>query len=624
MIGIFLISLGLYRIKFEFSIFEGMVDLQAVILAAGLGRRLGKYTKNVPKCMVEVNGKPLIEHALSALKGKVSRVVIVIGYKGEKVREFLGNSFEGLKIDYVDNPLYETTNNIYSLWLASEEMMKDDTILLESDIIFEKSIIDDLLNSKGEAVAVVDRYEDWMDGTVVMINDEDYITSFIDASHFDWSLSSQYYKTVNIYKFSKEFFKKHYYPFLKAYIESSGYSSYYEVVLSIITGLRNIKIKALPVKEKKWYEIDTPEDLWTANLIFAPIEEKYELLKKSYGGYWRFPKLKDFCYLVNPYFPPSALLERMKVNFKSLIESYPSGRERIKVLLSQVFGVDSSLITAGNGASELIKILLDLIGGKIGIVVPTFEEYPNRASELIVEQAPPPDFRYTEELVFKLLESSDVVVLVNPDNPSGNFLEKERVMKILGKAKEEEKRIIIDESFVDFVDPDFRFTLIDEDILKSYPNLVVIKSISKSFGVPGLRLGILASADHKLLESVEKALPIWNTNSFAEYFLQKLPSHMGSYWKACDRIAKEREWMIERLKEINGIEPMPSQANFIMCRVEDSRKVTLELLKRDFFIKDCYGKMGIPSRNYIRISVKSREENEQILKALKEVFLKKS
>ena len=600
--------------------FTGGDPLQAVILAAGMGKRLGKYTKEVTKGMVKVAGKTLIERALDSLLGKVSKVVLVVGYRAEKLKKFLGNSYRGLRLTYIDNPRYETTNNIYSLWLASEEMKKDDTILLESDVIFEEEVINRLVKSNGDAVAVVHKFEDWMDGTVVILDEYGNISSFLDKSALSWEDSTNYYKTVNIYKFSKEFFSKYYFPFLRAYVESNGYSSYYEVVLSLIVGLKNINIKPLIIDGLKWYEIDTPEDLWAANVIFSKLDEKYELLKKSYGGYWRFPNLKDFCYLVNPYFPSESFLSRMKKNFEKLITSYPSGRERIKQLLSEVFGVDQKFITAGNGASEIIKILSDMIDGNFGMFIPTFEEYPNRIRERLVKKAGGDGFRYSEEDVVELFNEVDNVILVNPDNPSGNFIDRSGIMEILKHIRGTKKKLVLDESFVDFADIDKRFTMINEEILIDHPNLVVVKSISKSYGVPGIRLGVLATSDTEVIHGVEKSMPIWNINSFAEYFLQKIGSYKDDYTSACNLIAKERDFLIDELSKIKGVEVFPSQANFVLCKVKNSKELALKLLEKRIFIKDCYGKLGIDEPKYIRLSVRNREDNVKLIESIKKVL----
>ena len=191
--------------------------MQAIILAAGMGKRLGEYTHDNTKCMLEVNGIRLIDRALSALKEvKVTRVILVVGYKGQNVKDYVGENYQGIPIEYVENPIYDKTNNIYSLYLAKDYMLAEDTLLLESDIIFDPSVIKKLVGNEYPNLALVDKYESWMDGTVVTLDKDQKITRFIDKSGFDFAEIHKYYKTVNIYKFSKDFSAKYYVPFLAA------------------------------------------------------------------------------------------------------------------------------------------------------------------------------------------------------------------------------------------------------------------------------------------------------------------------------------------------------------------------------------------------------------------------
>lgn len=154
--------------------------MQAIILAAGMGKRLRHETKSNTKCMVKINGRTMIERSLDNItRFSLSRIVIVVGYKGGNVRSFLGDQYNGVPIIYVENRSYATTNNIYSLALASEYMSQDDTLLLESDLVYEYSIIERLLSFPYQNVAVVDKYQAHMDGTVVEINDKFDIKTFI-------------------------------------------------------------------------------------------------------------------------------------------------------------------------------------------------------------------------------------------------------------------------------------------------------------------------------------------------------------------------------------------------------------------------------------------------------------
>jgi choline kinase len=145
--------------------------MQAIILAAGMGKRLGKLTNSDTKCMLEVNGIKLIDRALEALENAgITRLCIVIGYKGSRVQDYLGFRWGSIDISYVENLDYSKTNNIYSLLLASDFLVSDDTILLESDLIFEKEVIKELIEDPRENVVLVDKFQTWMDGTVISFN----------------------------------------------------------------------------------------------------------------------------------------------------------------------------------------------------------------------------------------------------------------------------------------------------------------------------------------------------------------------------------------------------------------------------------------------------------------------
>ena len=271
--------------------------MQAIILAAGMGKRLGEYTKNNTKCMVPVNGTPLIDRTLNQLsKLGINRVVIVVGYEGQKLMDYIGTEHNGLKIEYVNNPIYDKTNNVYSLALAKDKLQEDDSLLIESDLIFEDGIFEALAKHPSPNLALVAKYENWMDGTMVKIDDENNIVNFITKDAFNYKESGQYYKTANTYKFSKEFASSKYVPFLEAYCKAVGNNEYYENVLRVITFLNSHDLKALSITGKKWYEIDDKQDLDIAEALFA--EEK-DIIRKYYGlllpGKPLLQRVKDYC-----------------------------------------------------------------------------------------------------------------------------------------------------------------------------------------------------------------------------------------------------------------------------------------------------------------------------------------
>lgn len=538
--------------------------MQAIFLAAGMGRRLKELTSNATKCMVEVNGQTMIErslHNLELLKC-VDKIIFVIGYEGDKLREYVDSLGIDIPIEYIRNDIYDKTNNIYSLYLAKDKLMEDDTLLLESDLVYEEAVIRKLVENPYPSLVLVDKFESWMDGTCIKIDDDNNIISFLDKKRFDFSETGEYYKTVNLYKFSKDFSIKHYVPFLEAYCKALGHNEYYEQVLKVITFLDNPEIKACKLNGEKWYEIDDVQDLDIAETIFASKEQKLKKMQSRFGGYWRYPKLLDFCYLVNPYFPDTKLISEMKSNFDTLLMNYPSGMGVNSLIAAKDFGLHKEQVVVGNGAAELIKSLMEHFTGKLGIIFPTFQEYPNRKNEydIVPYIIDNDDFRYSADDLIEFYKDKDIdaIVIVNPDNPSGNYIPKKDILKLAKYLADKNIKLIVDESFVDFVDVEDNPTLLEEGILCDNPNLYVVKSISKSFGVPGIRLGILASDDLELIADIKKDVAIWNINSFAEFYLQIYEKYSKNYSTALKKFKSARDKYIKDLSSLDGIRVIPT------------------------------------------------------------------
>ncbi len=601
------------------------IKMQAIILAAGMGKRLKHLTQNNTKCMVKVNGIPLIDRMLIQIeKQHLSRIVIVVGYEGQRLIDHIMELNIQTPVVFINNSVYDKTNNIYSLSLATDWLCKEDTILFESDLIFEDSVLEELINDQRDTLALVDKYESWMDGTCMKLDNEDNILEFVPGSKFQYSERKDYYKTVNIYKFSQHFSMTHYIPFLEAYIKALGNNEYYEQVLRVITMLDFPEIKAKRLHGQKWYEIDDVQDLDIASSLFTTdINEKIDLMEKRYGGYWRYPELLDFCYLVNPYFPPQKMKDEIKASFDKLITQYPSGMRINALLASRNFGVLEQNIVVGNGAAELIKALLQRFVKKIGFIRPTFEEYPNRYDEnnSIIYLSPNRDYRYDENDLIEFFDDKDIscLVVINPDNPSGNYITYKGLQKLIEWGKDKGIKLIIDESFIDFSDEEK--TLIEQSVLDKNPHLYVMKSISKSYGVPGLRLGILASGDVETIECLKKSVSIWNINSLAEFYMQIEEKYKKNYRESLKKIKKERERFMSELSSIDVLRIIPTQANYIMAEIigdMSSRDFVKQLLvKKNILIKDLSGKLN--GKNYIRIAVRDEKDNNIFLKAVRDI-----
>lgn len=357
-------------------------------------------------------------------------------------------------------------------------------------------------------------------------------------------------------------------------------------------------------------------------------EKLLQQFYSRYGGYWRYPDILDYCYLVNPYFTRSAIIKEMQNFFPVLVSEYPSGMGVNSSLAGECWNINQEYIIVGNGAAELIKTVMENLEGKVGVVRPTFEEYPNRMpDEQVVTFVPLNDtFRYdADDLIEQFCQNPvDTLLLINPDNPSGNFIQMGGVHKLATWCEEKGMRFILDESFVDFSVGYQNNSFIHNDILEQYPHMCVIKSISKSYGIPGLRLGILCSADTAMIAKMKKQVSIWNINSFAEFFMQIYPKYHQEYLHACDQLIQAREDFEIELKKIPFIKVMPSQANYFFLEVlppYKPKELCAILLKQyNILASACLAKKGIEPNRYMRIAVRNHGDNNKFIEALQELI----
>ncbi len=597
--------------------------MQVIVLAAGMGLRLRHETADRPKCMVEVSGVSMLQRSLDNIaRFSVSRIVLVVGYQGDRIRDFVGGSYKGIPVVYIENREYATTNNIYSLYLARNLMAEDDTLLLESDIVYELGILEKLLADAHPNIAVVDKYRPHMDGTVVKISALQEITAIIPKAHFNPEEVDSYYKTVNIYKFSRSFSSHTYLPFLEAYCAALGHNRFYEQVLRVILTLDQNNLRAMVLDGEKWFEIDTIPDLRDAELLFPKDRaEKKRRITARYGGYWRLGGLRDFCYLTNPFFMPEGLVQEFRRETPSLLCGYPSGQETQCLLAGELFSCREEKLAVGNGASEIIVALSRLARGRIGLFYPAFMEYPIRFGERIVPLRPAgKGLRYGADDLIDAAENVDCLLLVNPDNPSGNFIPRNKILDVVARYRELGKQVIIDESFVDFAGRAEEHDLLHDDILDDNPNLVVVRSISKTYNVPGVRLGVVASSRSEFIRDIRRELAIWNINAFGEFFLQIAPKYATEYRKACRDMADERERVTAALAGVSFLDPLHSRANHILCKLTggwtSDGLATYLLHRHDVHVKSFSKRPGLEDGEYVRIGIRLPEDNQFLVQCL--------
>lgn len=319
--------------------------------------------------------------------------------------------------------------------------------------------------------------------------------------------------------------------------------------------------------------------------------------------------------------------DELRANFDTLLTEYPSGMLVNSLLAGKYFGIRQDHVVVGNGAAELIKVVMEEhTGSRVGVMFPTFDEYPNR---LRPEQIVPfishkEDFSYTVDELMDFFgdKGLSLLLLINPDNPSGHYIQRQDVLRLADWCKERGIRLIVDESFVDFTDGYEDNSLLHDDILEEHPGLMVMKSISKSYGVPGLRLGILASSNKELIARIKKEVPIWNINSLGEFYMQIYGKYENDYKRACKLFREERERFLNDLQTVPYLRVIPSQANYFLCEVTDkytSAELTRKLIAHDVIISNCPLKrnMGGSGRQLIRLAVRDRKDDERLVSILK-------
>ena len=596
---------------------------KAVILAAGVGDRLQPFTQQFPKCLAPVNGVPILVNALTHLSDVgVSEVVIVVGHHKEKIYERIGDTFQAMKVSYIESESYASTNNIYSLWLARDHLVED-VLLLEADVCFERSLLDRMLSHERGSLAAVSRHQSWMSGTVVSINKSGNIQALMDARDqgpdFDYS---KVFKTANIYLFRGDFLRRYFVPHLEAYIASGEIDEYYEVILHAMALRGKYNLRAVQCDDLRWYEIDDESDRLAAEYLFSTQEHRYELISGQHGGYWRYDFV-DHAYLYNLYFPPEPVFAHFRNHLHDLVLNYPVAQKPLARMLGTLINQPADRIVVSNGAAELIKIIASQVTRRLIVSVPTFNEYEEVMPEgkLVRFALGPPSFQLDVDTFAEEAARCDasVAVVVTPNNPTSLSVPRPDLCRLAEKLGRQNCTLVVDESFVDFSREPERATLSNE--IDAYPNLVILKSMSKAFGIGGLRLGYLLTANSKVAEAVRSNVPIWNINGLAESFLRLAPRYRREFAKSCIQVRADRDDLYERLNSIRGMTAYRPDANFVFCRLPDAAPsgpdVTRTLfVEHNMLVKHCAGKTMPDADRYLRIASRTGAENSKLAEAL--------
>lgn len=552
--------------------------MQALILAAGMGKRLKELTADNAKCMVRVGDETLIGRALKILDRKrLNRIIVVLGYKGEKLREYIQQLGLKTKLEFIDNPVYATTNNIYSFWLAKEFLQQDDTVLLESDLIFEEGVIDVLLQDKRTSLALVDKRESWMDGTCVTVDASDRILKFVPGKELDLTGEEQYYKTVNIYKFGRKFLLDVYIPFLEAYMSAMGQNVYYETVLGLIIQLKNCELEAKRLEGQVWYEIDDVQDLHIAESLFLPDKEKrYHLIADRKGGSWRYPKLLDYTVPHNSYYPTRGLSDEIASVCMEMIKTSPSRIGKIRELLGKYYGIKESYVRAVGSISTIEDILK------------------------------------TSGIPYTVLTDSFGIRNI--------FRTSFQIELALEEAGKQGSIVLVDETTLEAVLSEKMDTFLNNELLEKYRDiLIVYKDWGRTYCVPGLSVSMAVGAGEKIEQLLDQA-ETDRISSFAEFYLQIAEKYKGEFQNAILLMAQDCEAFAQKLTKISYIKKCHQLADYIVCELDEvinCKELLLYLFQNNLLVSDVSDVVG-DGMHYIGLAVRTEAENQYLLSKLLE------
>lgn len=588
----------------------------AIILAAGYGNRMRPLTDRRHKTLLTVAGREILARIFEGLiENGINRFVIVTGYRAAEVENFLQDKYPKVSLTFVQNERYRETNNIYSMALAFEKVVIDqDILLIESDLIYDNRVIKRIIGSKYPNVALVDRYHTGMDGTLVTI-ENDVITNVIPAHQqgpkFDFS---DKYKTLNIYKFSREFCEQTFKKLLIYYAKVIDSNCYYEMVLGMLIYMQRETIHAEVVEGELWAEVDDPNDLRAAEFLFNPARRLGEI-DRSFGGFWNY-KLTDFGFIRNMYFPTPSMYSEVRNSLEVLLQSYSSNHEILREKLAYFLLCRKEPLNVLGGGCQAFPILGDFLGGRRVLgPSPSFGEY-SRVCRNLVEYRELGD-GYLEK-VEALVQPDDAVVFVNPNNPTGTTLPGESIYAFA--RRHGANLVVVDESFIDFSGQKSVQELLEEAPLD---NVIIIKSLSKCLGVPGARLGYTYSTCQGFNAAMAQRLPVWQLGSIAEFLLEICLKHRRELAESYRTTMQDREMFRRGLAKVEGVAAIfPSGGNFLLVKLgggEVRGEVLCERLmqRHDIYAKNVSRKIN-DGHAYLRVAVRLPRENDLFVGALGE------
>ncbi len=594
--------------------------MTAIILAAGYGRRMRPLSDTTHKALLPVGDSTILGRIIDGLLSiHVKDIVVVTGYRAGEVRAFWAKQYPEVPVRFVHNERFDQTNNIVSLSLAfAQTPIDSDIIVIECDLLFDKTVLQRLLTPIPGNIALVDRYRPGMDGTVVAVDDGVITQVFpphLQGPHF---IYDDKFKTLNIYRFDRAFCASVFKPLLDCYANLIDGNVFYELVLGMLVNMQRERIHAAVVDGSKWAEVDDPNDLAAARFQFEPAS-RGEVLDHAMGGHWSFD-VTDFAFMRNLHFPTDAMLAAMRQALPAVMRSYGSTQKVLNQKLAWHLLCDPSHVQVLHGASQVYPILKRMVGDRPVLrPEPTFGEYGRMFPRArTYADAAGVDLDRFEAAI----PNDGVVVIVTPNSPTGTVVPTGWIDACI--RRHPHTLFVVDESFIDFCDETPMVERLEADPVA---NVIVIKSLSKSFGVPGLRLGYVYCNNAEVIRVLDDEIPIWNLSGPAEFFLELMLKYRSDFERSLAATKADRAAFAEMLAAVPVVERVhPSGGNFLLVSLKGNDPAMGALIRAELLeqhnldVKDVSNRLS-PKAPRLRVAVRLPDDNARFCRALDSVTI---
>jgi histidinol-phosphate/aromatic aminotransferase/cobyric acid decarboxylase-like protein/choline kinase len=589
--------------------------MKAIVLAAGVGARMRPLTDRIHKSLLIVGERTILGRIIDGLLAiDVDEILIVTGYRAADVQAFISAQYPELPIHYLHNSRYRETNNIFSLAMALDHIqISSDVVLVECDVLFDPSLLARLNSAQRGNIALVDLYRPGMDGTVVSVEAgmvTQVFPAHLQTENFDYSGK---YKTLNIYRFDRDFCRQRLQPLLSCYANVIDSGCYYELVLGMLINMQREAVRAEIVDGSQWTEVDDPNDLAGARFTFEP-ETRGDILNRAKGGHWNFPVL-DFAFMRNMYFPTDSMIAAMRRALPSLVRNYGSAQEVLNEKLAYVLECRPERVQCLSGAAQIFPWLSDLLESRRVLVPkPTFGEY---------ERWFPHADIYSDAIgidcdaLAARCASYDLVVVVNPNNPTGTVAPTKWLHTLA--AQNPQTTFLVDESFAAFAGQPSMVQRLENAPLD---NVLVIASLSKSLGAPGLRLGYAYCSNLDMVARIGAHIPIWNLGAPAEFLLEIVLKFRNELAASFTRTTNDRCDFHRALQATPGVSQVfPSAGNFLLFRLDGNGPAYAAAITQDLLTRHAINIKNVAARfpqaaPYLRAAVRLPAENHRLIDAL--------